>query len=129
MAEFIRHAFSSGSRIAWSVDGASFLNMDDSDLKSTRTTPSECPVCGADVPPRARACPACGADERTGWNEEATRYDGLDLPDHAFRDDDSEEKSSKRQMPQRRVNGVPVFWWLLAVLLLAMLIAAVLGFG
>lgn len=45
-----------------------------------KKTPSECPVCGAEVPPGALACPECGADERTGWDEESTRYDGLDLP-------------------------------------------------
>jgi hypothetical protein len=43
--------------------------------------PSECPVCGADVPRAARACPECGADERAGWDEEAARGDGLDLPE------------------------------------------------
>ena len=48
--------------------------------------PSECPVCGAVVPRGAQACPECGADERTGWNEEATRYDGVDLPADAFED-------------------------------------------
>jgi hypothetical protein len=97
--------------------------------KPTRTAPSECPVCGADVPPRAKACPACGADERTGWNEDATRYDGLDLPEHVFRDGDSDEDSPDRSRNPSRINGIPVAWWLLAVLLLAMLIAAVLGFG
>jgi hypothetical protein len=45
--------------------------------------PEECPVCGADVPRGARACPGCGADERSGWNEEETLYDGLDLPGEA----------------------------------------------
>ncbi len=49
--------------------------------------PTECPVCGDDVPRGAKSCPGCGADERTGWNEEATRYDGLNLPDDAFDED------------------------------------------
>jgi hypothetical protein len=49
--------------------------------------PGECPVCGESVPRGARACPGCGADERSGWNEDETRYDGLDLPDEALADD------------------------------------------
>ena len=49
--------------------------------------PGECPVCGEDVPGGARSCPSCGADENTGWNEDDTRYDGLDLPDDAFDDE------------------------------------------
>lgn len=48
--------------------------------------PNECPVCGAAVPRTAHACPECGADERSGWNEDDTRYDGLDLPSGAFED-------------------------------------------
>jgi len=52
-------------------------------------SPAECPVCGEEVPRDAKSCPGCGADERTGWNEEATRYDGLDLPEDAFDDDAS----------------------------------------
>lgn len=56
--------------------------------------PETCPVCGETVPPGARACPGCGADERSGWNEEATRYDGLDLPASAF--DDSTERAARR---------------------------------
>jgi predicted nucleic acid-binding Zn ribbon protein len=43
-----------------------------------------CPVCGAEVPPGARACPECGADDTTGWNEDRAVYDGLDLPDDEF---------------------------------------------
>jgi hypothetical protein len=49
--------------------------------------PETCPVCGTSVPPRAKACPDCGADERSGWDDEATRYDGLDLPDAAYDDE------------------------------------------
>lgn len=44
-----------------------------------------CPVCGAEVPRRAKSCPDCGACERSGWSED--RYlDGLNLPgdDHGY---------------------------------------------
>jgi hypothetical protein len=56
-------------------------------------------VCGADVPREASACPECGADERTGWNEEATRYDGVDLPEDAFGEGTPQyfEKSARRR--------------------------------
>ena len=50
--------------------------------------PEVCPVCGADVPPDALACPDCGADDETGWNEETTATDGLNLPDEEFDYDD-----------------------------------------
>ena len=81
--------------------------------RSAFAAPSECPVCGAEVPRDARACPQCGADERTGWNEENTRYDGLGLPDEAF----SEGTTSKNKEPSRRFSpmGLSVFWWLVGV--------------
>lgn len=39
-----------------------------------------CPVCGADVPRKAKACPECGACEKSGWSEDHY-LDGLDLPE------------------------------------------------
>lgn len=53
-------------------------------VHDTMTPPDICPVCGAEVPPAARACPGCGADATTGWDEDRAVYDGLDLPDDEF---------------------------------------------
>jgi hypothetical protein len=47
------------------------------------------------VPRKALACPDCGADENTGWNEEATRYDGLDLPEDLHEQADSASAYSR----------------------------------
>ncbi len=76
--------------------------------------PTECPVCGERLPRNARACPGCGADERSGWNEEATRYDGLDLPDSAFEDEPPAQS--------RRAPGW--LWPLVGFVTLAAIIAA-----
>ena len=67
------------------------------------------------MPPKARACPECGSDERTGWNEENTRYDSLDLPDDAFDYDEAlkDEGLKRRVVPK----GVPVFWWVVGVVI------------
>ena len=78
------------------------------------TPPDTCPVCGEAVPRGAKACPGCGADERSGWDEDASRYDDLDLPDEAFADD-------KAPAPRRLVDG-PWFWFVVAAVLLAVLI-------
>ena len=42
-----------------------------------------CPVCGADVPRRAKACPDCGACEKSGWSQDQY-LDGLSLPGEGF---------------------------------------------
>ena len=89
-----------------------------------RTAPEICPACGAEVPPRALACPECGADENTGWNEEATRYDGLDLPGE---DIDKEEAGHfEGKLARLRPKGISLGWWLLAIVLLALLASAIL---
>lgn len=72
--------------------------------------PEVCPVCGSDVPDGARACPDCGADERSGWNEEDTLYDGLDLPEEAFEGDGDPSASVGKA---RRV-----LWWMAGLLAL-----------
>lgn len=86
----------------------------------TRHAPAECAVCGAPIPPRAAACPACGADERTGWRD-ADPYDGLDLPDHAFTDEDAAPPSSRPRA------GLPWYWYATGLLALLCLLFVVLG--
>ncbi len=82
--------------------------------------PSECAVCGADIPRHARACPACGADERTGWREQSI-YDGLNLPEEAWSDDQDETA-------HRRPGGGLAWYWVVAGLLVLLAFGfAVLG--
>lgn len=84
--------------------------------------PDECANCGAPIPRHAKACPECGADERTGWREnEHTRYDGLDLPEAAFADEDSDDARHRPSTPPH-VNGLAWYWWVVGV-------ALVLAFG
>ena len=82
---------------------------------SNFTPPAECPVCGEAVPQGARACPGCGADERSGWDEAATHYDGLDLPDSAFVDGNGSEPTPGKAKDR--------FWLVVAGLLLLALVA------
>jgi len=70
--------------------------------------PEICPVCGEAVPSRAKCCPGCGADEKSGWNEEAAIYDGLDLPE--------EETGQKKRKASR-----PLLWGTVAIAMLAIL--------
>jgi hypothetical protein len=74
-------------------------------------------VCGAKLPPRAPSCPHCGADERTGWNEDDTRYDGLALPDSAFDDDDPSPPPPPLASPARQL-----FWSIVGVVLIVLFV-------
>ena len=87
-----------------------------------RPPPDECANCGASLPRHARACPACGADERTGWRDnDATRYDGLDLPDSAYADD----SASPHRAPRA---GLRWYWLLVAAVLVASLVLGLVRF-
>ena len=85
--------------------------------------PETCPVCGATVPPKAKACPECGADEKTGWLDEA-QTDQVDLPDENFDYDDFVAREFGKPKPVPR--GIHWFWWLVAIaLVIAFVWAAV----
>lgn len=93
-----------------------------------RPPPDSCANCGADIPRGAKACPECGADERTGWRE-SSLYDGLDLPDAAWREEGepggADAGGGRGRQPQ--VNGVPWYWWLVGVGLVVALAAGALA--
>lgn len=76
--------------------------------------PDICPVCGTEVPERARACPECGADEETGWSERA-RYEQLGIPDDSFDYEDFVEREFRGKKPRRKWGWL---WAAAAILLL-----------
>ena len=82
----------------------------------------ECPVCGEDVPAKAKACPSCGACEKSGWNEEARGADGLDLPEDDF---DYEKFAREEFGSPARLAGKQLFWKVTAVVILVLIVAAV----
>jgi hypothetical protein len=73
--------------------------------------PGDCPVCGADVPAKARACPECGADERSGWAEDA-EYAHLDLPGG----EDSEWDAHRDAGRKPHKPGISQFWLWVALM-------------
>jgi uncharacterized membrane protein YvbJ len=84
-----------------------------------------CPVCGKDVPARAKACPHCGACDKTGWNEEATASDGLDLPDEDF----NYEKFAEEEFGQpRKLRGKKLLWsWITVIFSVILIVLLLLG--
>jgi hypothetical protein len=90
-------------------------------------TPDICPVCGAEVPPNARACPECGADEHTGWSGEGDA-ERLGLPDENF----DYQEFVKREFGGGKKNPVPHgihwFWWVIAILVVAAFVWGLLRF-
>ena len=85
-----------------------------------REPPEICPVCGALVPPRARACPECGSDEETGWSDRATAQ-RLGLPDEEFDYDEFvREEFGEPDRSRVRPRGIGPWWWAVAVGLLVL---------
>ncbi len=78
-----------------------------------------CPVCGEDVPAKAKACPHCGACEKTGWNEDATSADGLDLPGDDF---NYEEFTANEFGTPRKMKKKELFWRISAVVVIVLVV-------
>ncbi len=75
-----------------------------------RKPPEVCPVCHETVPPNAVACPECGACHESGWRENTEIYDGVDLLDEAYEDEDGRAR-------WRAKPGMHPFWRIIALLL------------
>ena len=85
----------------------------------------ECAHCGTILSRHALACHECVADERTGWRESSdTVYDGLDLPDSAYADDNASDQSRR---PTLRA-GIAWYWYVVAALLVASLVLGIVRF-
>jgi hypothetical protein len=87
--------------------------------------PGDCPACDAYVPRGAVACQECGACGRSGWREDESIYDDVDLPEdpsdfdyHAFVD-----REMGHQRMKRHVSSV--WWWAGMLLILAFALALI----
>ena len=76
-----------------------------------------CPVCGTEVPVKAKACPECGSDEKTGWSANAV-YDGTGIED--VEDFDYEEWKRTELSSSRPQIGW--WWWAVAVVMFVLFI-------
>ena len=83
-----------------------------------------CPVCGAEVPVKAKSCPDCGACEKSGWNEEASAADGLDLPGDDF---DYEKFTAEEFGTPRKPRGKELLWKVTAAALLILTLFLILA--
>ena len=77
-----------------------------------------CPVCGTEVPAKAKACPECGSDEKTGWSDK-TIYDGTGI--EAPEDFDYEDWKRRDGVTARRIRREWTIW-IVAVLALGLMV-------
>jgi hypothetical protein len=66
----------------------------------------------------AKACPECGACEKSGWNEEESDYDGLDLPTESF---DYERFLEDEFGEPKKKEGLSLMWKITTIVLLVVL--------
>ena len=92
----------------------------------TRLRPFDCPICGGRVPAKAKSCPQCGACDKTGWNEEATASDGLDLPDGTF-DYDEFVKEEFGDGKPAKPKGLAKVWQVTGIILVVVIFLLILG--
>ncbi|HSI12580.1 MAG TPA: hypothetical protein VK961_11075 [Chthoniobacter sp.] len=77
-----------------------------------------CPVCGADVPRRAKSCPDCGACDKSGWSRDHYQ-DGLSLPD----DDFNYDEFAARELGGRRKQTRSQRFWMIVGIIVAIAMA------
>ncbi len=78
-----------------------------------------CPVCGAQVPAKAKACPECGSDEKTGWSDN-TIYDGTGIEEPE--EFDYEDWKRREGLGGSRRPAIGWVWWAVGVLALVLLV-------
>ncbi len=85
--------------------------------------PGQCPVCGEWVYRGQAACGECGACAKSGWRDDASHSDGLDLPDDNFDYDDFIAREFGGKSEHRIGEGrLGRLWWWAALAVLAALI-------
>ena len=72
-----------------------------------------CPVCGADVPRKAKACPECGACEKSGWSEDRFE-DELSLPGSTF---DYQDYAARELGGPVKKTLAQRFWFFVAIII------------
>lgn len=88
-----------------------------------RPPPEVCPVCGEDVPRNAKACPECGSCHKCGWSEEGSVYDGTDITDHGYEDNEKFDYDgwlAREEGRARPPDGLHPAWkWVIVVVVIA----------
>jgi hypothetical protein len=88
-------------------------------------TPEVCPVCGEDVPPKAKACPECGACHESGWGEDADTSGDAGITGHGYGEEeefDYDEWLAREEGRAKPPGQMRSLWKWVAVVLLALIL-------